>query len=61
MDVNLNAMGAGAPSMLFKYVTPPVGYSIPRSVQYNYNEINRYINPVQAGITYNKNWWYNFE
>ena len=32
----------GPPSMMFRYITPPDGFSIPRYIQYSYNEFNRY-------------------
>ncbi len=41
------AVTFGQPSVLFRYVTPPMDLSIPRSVQYSYNAIQRY--PTSAG------------
>ena len=35
------------PTMLFKYVTPPYNMSLPKSIQYSYNEIQRY--PTNTG------------
>ena len=32
----------GQPSLLFRYVTPPIDMPIPRYIQYNYNQIQRY-------------------
>lgn len=37
------------PELLFKYVTPPAGMAIPRSIQYNYNEIQVYYKTFNIG------------
>lgn len=43
--------------LYFDYVTPPVGYQIPRSIQYNYNEIYIYSSTAAytGGISVNNN------
>ena len=50
IDVSLTANN---PSLLFRYVTPPRNLSIPRYLQYNYNEIQRY--PTEKGASIDAN------
>lgn len=40
--------GISQPSMMFRYVTPPLTLEIPRSIQYSYNEIRRYIKDISS-------------
>lgn len=41
----------GAPSMMFRYVTPPDGFRVPRFIQYSYNEFNRYSSSQNDMVT----------
>ena len=41
------------PAILFRYVTPPYGMTIPRAVQYCYNVIDRYITDLKGPYNYN--------
>lgn len=41
------------PSVLFEYVTPRYHTPIPKSIQYNYNEIQRYITPIPGNFVFN--------
>lgn len=40
------------PSILFRYVTPPIGMRIPRNLQYNYNLIDRYNTEIADNVGY---------
>ena len=44
----ISSVDSIAPVLLFKYITPPQGFVIPRSVQYQYNQINRYTTELGA-------------
>lgn len=41
------------PSVLFEYVTPRYHTPIPQSIQYNYNEIQRYTTPLSGNYIFN--------
>lgn len=41
------------PALLIDYITPPIGMQIPRSIQYPYNEINRYVTEYPTDLAFN--------
>lgn len=42
------------PALLIDYITPPIGMQIPRSIQYPYNEINRYVTEKPINLAFNE-------